>query len=83
MMKEDVLFLMSHLVFDYDRDDIIAYLKRTSLFEMYGICYHDDDNFDNEDDYKKRQKCYEKYYKTNLTNNFIKLIFRTTFYLQM
>ena len=53
MMKEDVLFLMSHLVFDYERDDIIAYLKSTSLFEMHGICCHLDDNFDNEDDYKK------------------------------
>ena len=48
MMKEDVLFLMSHLVFDYERDDIIAYLKSTSLFEMHGICCHLDDNFDNE-----------------------------------
>ena len=44
---------MSHLVFDYERDDIIAYLKSTSLFEMHGICCYLDDNFDNEDDYRK------------------------------
>ena len=42
---------MSHLVFDYERDDIIAYLrvKSTSLFEMHRIFYYFDVNFDNID----------------------------------
>ena len=41
---------MSHLVFDYERDDIIAYLKSTSLFEMHRIFWYFDVNFDNIDD---------------------------------
>ena len=32
--SSDVLFLMSHLVFDYEGDDIIAYLTSRSLFDI-------------------------------------------------
>ena len=34
LMSMDELVLMSHIVFDYEGDDIIAYFRSTSLFDM-------------------------------------------------